>query len=256
MKDFISKVTFGFLMAQLVPGLVVVYAFSFAYVSFFGTEAATIEKVVKSAINVWNVSVESLLVFLILSLGAGMAIHGLHWAVLGFMEYYYAERKDGKIINLKSVSDTFWHNWRIIFQIVMGPIKLVWEIILFLFSKQKLNEVAIEENIPDIPLEKMEAFKFLQDFYLHFAQFYAHTAYALVVLFVLVFAGILWSPGLVFSTRCVLFAVAIWLTSGCFFLISRVQLASLFKGEYQLRNHKKASRPTRRKSRRAPQAKC
>ena len=234
MKDFISKVTFGFLMAQLVPGLVVIYAFSFAYVAFFGIELGTIEEVVNAAINVWSASIESLLIFLILSLGAGMAIHGLHWAVLGFMEYHFAERKDGKVIEPQPVCETFWHNWRIIFQIIMGPIKLVWEIVLFLFSKQKLNEVAIAENIPNIPSEKIEAFKFLQDFYLYFAQFYAHTAYALIVLFVLVIAAILFSTRIVFSTHCVLFAAVVWLVSGFFFLISRIQLTSLFKGEDQL----------------------
>ena len=176
-----------------------------------------------------------MLIFLALSLGAGMAIHGLHWAVLGFLEYHYAEKDDGKISKLKPVFETFWHNWPPIIQIIVCPIKIVIEIFHFLFTPKTLSEIAIDENIPEISNEKIDAFKWLQEFYLYFLQFYAHTAYALVVSLALMIGSIIFSHGLEFSVQCIFSALAVWLLCGFFFFISRIQIASLFKAENKLK---------------------
>jgi hypothetical protein len=118
-------------------------------------------------------------------------------------------------------------------QILLSPIKISWEVLAFLFTARKIRDIAIAENVPAIDQNKMEAFNFLQDFYLNFSQFYAHTSYALVVAFIAV--GIA-SPFLGFSWGLVVLLACIWVASGYFFVISRIQLACLFFAENELRS--------------------
>jgi hypothetical protein len=238
MKDFISKVTFGFLMAQLVPGIIAIYAVSFAFIAFSEKEPLSIEILARNAVGIWSSTLTELLIFLSLSLGAGMAIHGLHWAVLGFLESHNAKQNNNGTKKLNRVYETFWHNWRPILQIIVGPIKIVTEILLFLFTPKNISEIAIEENIPEIPNEKIEAFKFLQEFYLHFLQFYAHTAYALIMTLLLIIISIIFSPGLECSAKCLVSALIVWFACGFFFLISRIQIGSLFMAENKLKDPK------------------
>jgi hypothetical protein len=157
MKDFVSKLTFGFLMAQLVPGLITVYSLTFIYATYSGDALGTVVDAARAAVDLWSASVVRQLVFLALSVGAGMAIHGLHWAVLGHLESHY-DRK---------VSETFWHDKRMIWQILLGPAKILREIFEFVFFANDVGRVAIEENVAEIDKDKMDAFQFIQDFYLH-----------------------------------------------------------------------------------------
>jgi hypothetical protein len=222
MKDFVSKLTFGFLMAQLVPGLITVYSLTFIYATYSGDALGTVVDAARAAVDLWSASVVRQLVFLALSVGAGMAIHGLHWAVLGHLESHY-DRK---------VSETFWHDKRMIWQILLGPAKILREIFEFVFFANDVGRVAIEENVAEIDKDKMDAFQFIQDFYLHFAQFYAHTSYALVGAFVAV--GV---SGFVLrlSWGYFMLLLSIWIASGFFFIIGRIQLTSLFNAENSLK---------------------
>jgi len=231
MKDIVSKLTFGFLMAQFVPGAIVVYSISFAYVTFTGSVPQAISVAASQALDVWMSPLRQVFIFVALATGAGMAIHGLHWAVLGFLESHYAEETENEGRRLKPVAETFWHDKMLILQILLGPIKIVLEVLALLFLGRNIRQIAIEENVWEIDKSKMEAFQFLEEFYLHFAQFYAHTSYALVGLFLSVTVSTLLSPGLAFGAGCVVALTAIWVVSGFFFIISRIQLASLFKAE-------------------------
>lgn len=157
MKDFAEKFTFGFIMAQLFPGLVAILSCTLAF-SSVGRKEASLLAAIGSVINLWTKTTTTSLTLLFLSICAGMAIHGLHWAVMGFMERYDPVLK---------------------------------KCVLFLFRKSSVKAVAIEENVPSISHERMEQFHNIQDFYLHFAQFYAHTSYSLLTFFLslIVFTG-------------------------------------------------------------------
>lgn len=237
MKDFISKLTFGFIMAQLVPGVVVVYSLSILYLSLNNAVTFCLHDAL-SPINIWLTSNTHLLVFIALSIAAGLAIHGLHWAVLGFLEKHNAEKDEQGNVMLKSVSESFWHDKPIAVQMALGPVKIAVEIFLLLFRAKGIEAVSLEENVSFIPKDRIEAFNFLQDFYLHFAQFYAHVSYALAFMFWMLVMSIAAGSALSFNVSSISVLVIIWLASGCFFIISRIQFTSLFAAEWDMRGAK------------------
>lgn len=234
MKGIISKVTFGFLMAQIVPGSIAVNYLAFLYLGILSNQQDSFSTIATKLCNLWDGSLITQLALVGLCTGFGMLIHRVHWAVLGFLETHYAIKGEkGTIEALQPVYTTYWHNDnRFIFQILLGPIKIVVEIFQLLFFAKDIRSVVPEESVHEIDKDKMEAFNFAQDFYLYFAQFYAHTSYALVVgLFSMVINAFI----LGFSFRCCFLIVNIYILSGLFFLISRIQLGSLFKTEISMK---------------------
>ena len=218
MKDLISKLTFGFLMAQLIPGAVAVCSVVFLYAAFTLDTDNTIKDIVYEALWQWRLTLLEKVLFAALCTGAGMLIHGLHWAVLGYMERY--RDRTTREMKEREIYETFWHGFPIYLQILLGPIKIIIETLGFLFNNQTLHDVTTQENVPEIDKDKMEAFNFLQDFYLHFAQFYAHSSYALIIsLFSMVIFICFFGP-----------------TIMRFFLlaIGRIQLSTLFIAEHQM----------------------
>lgn len=228
MQDFISKVTFGFLMAQFVPGVIVVLSLSFLFTIISGNILG-FREVIYASMDIWVESTSRLLVFSAFSIAAGMAIHGLHWAVLGFLENHNTNPEQVR----NPIADSFWHDKKIWVQILGGPIKIVWEILRMLFCGKSIKELAIQENVGNLDHTKIEGFKFLQDFYLHFAQFYAHTSYAMVVL-ISVPIAVMCSPTLSFSWPLGFLLLAFWGGCGFFFTISRVQFQALWQAEESL----------------------
>jgi hypothetical protein len=240
MKDFISKATFGFLMAQFVPGAIAVYSIAYLYLALEGRLPNSCATIASAALELWGGSFTKQLVLIGLCTGAGMVIHGLHWSVLGFLETHYGEWKDDSTYKLKPVYETYWHNMRFVLQVFVGPVKIFCEIVQLFFLGRDIGSVAIEENVQNIDKEKMEAFQFAQDFYLHFAQFYAHTSYALLISFIALSTHTI-VTGL--SIKRIVLAALLYVFSGLFFLIGRIQLASLFKAEVQMTKGKVAEVP-------------
>ena len=219
-------------MAQLFPGLVAVISCTLAF-SSIGSKEVSVLAAIGSAINLWTKTITTSLTLLFLSICAGMAIHGLHWAVMGFMERYDPSKKNcDYMTEPKPVSESFWHDMRMAIQIILGPIKICYEIYLFLFKKSSVKAVAIEENVPFIPNDRMEQLHNIQDFYLHFAQFYAHTSYALITLILSLVAFTLVSG---FTPKRVLLLVLVYVIIGFFFVISRIQFRAEFAAECELR---------------------
>jgi len=110
-------------------------------------------------------------------------------------------------------------------------LKLVIEICWFLWSGKELRKIAIEENSPAVEGEKWESFQFLQEFYLYFAQFYAHMSYALAVSILCLGLSL---AALDPTSGGLSLLVVLYLTAGFFFTIGRIQLAGLFKAEGKL----------------------
>lgn len=237
MKDFVSKLTFGFLMAQFVPGLIAVLSVTFVFIAFTGVSPQSIAQAAKQVIAFWSEPTAQYAVLTVLAVGSGMAIHGLHWAVLGFLEAHYAQRDGANgIVKLKPVYKTFWHDQPLIIQVLLGPVKIVAEVALLFLKGSRIEEIAIEENVCALHKDQFEAFGFLQDFYLHFAQFYAHTSYALLCALLSIGVTVSVSTGLEFSTPLIVAMGSLWVVCGYFFVISRIQLASLFIAENRLCN--------------------
>jgi len=219
-------------MAQFVPGAIVTFSLGFLYLGLTSTQANSVVTISKDVLASLDSPLSIQLIIIGLCIGSGMLIHGIHWAVLGFLETHAWVK--GK--KFKAVAATFWHDRPLILQFILGPIKICVEICLFLFCSTSIKKVAIEENVPKINKDKMDAFQFVQDFYLHFAQFYAHTSYALLLSFLSFLVFVLITS---LSLQRIGLLAFLYLTSGLFFILGRIQLQSLFKAEVDIAKSKK-----------------
>ena len=240
-RGLFSKFAFGFLMAQLFPGAVGVLAI-FLAVKTFGTESIGLADQVDYLWGELEKSPALIAVYLFLAIGTGMLIHGLNWTVLAWLENH----KDPD--NPKPVHESFWHGRLLVFQLLVGPIKMVAELVWLLFARG-VRPLILEENVPKIKPERMPNFIFVQDFYLHFSQFYAHTAYALLLSTICLSLGIC---HLGFTPQRFLWLLISYLATSVFFLMGRVQLMTLFAAERGIRSTNfcrsglRKYRPTRR----------
>lgn len=212
-------------MAQLFPGAVVLLSISTCVFANQST-AYTISLAAETALNFWTSSSANYLFAFMISMGLGMAIHGLNWSIIGFMETAYDP--DDKDLG---IYESFWHDKRIIYQIILAPIKMVIEIADFLWKGKAIKNMLLRENVGDIPKDKWDAFIFVQNFYLYFAQFYAHTAYALLITLSCIFWFSLFINGhwVHIATMAICYVLG-----GGSFIVSRIQYGSLFTAEYEL----------------------
>lgn len=230
-KDLFSRIVFGFVMAQILPGAVVAFGIYEIFLSRFYRGAAQVNFAMDILTDNVSSSALNLVFFVLLSLFFGMGIHGLHWSVLGFVEH-----RTGR-----AVHKSRWHRSRIIIQMLLSPIQIIYESICFLINGRWIIRLRVEENLPNIGKDKFDAFQFLQDFYLYFAQFYAHMSYAL--LFIVSVSIFLFLRGsLELSIENFALVSIAWLICGAFFIFSRIQFASLFNAEHALKESDSATK--------------
>ena len=223
MNDLVNKLAFGFIMAQFVPGAILVLSFTFFFFDFSLNPKPNIEQLIEFTASYWNAGVSLKVVFTLLAAIAGMIIHGLNWAVLGYYESIYSEG---------GVSQTWWSkHLSPIGYLTIGPILSIWELVVFLCCGWDISRVAIDENATEINKDGFLAFTFLQDFYLHFAQFYAHTAYAMV--FSIIGFSVLARIYSIWDTLGFVI-ICMYPLSGLLYLLSRIQFFSLFNAEMEL----------------------
>jgi hypothetical protein len=221
MKDFVSKITFGFLMAQLLPGTLVVAAATCLLGLGEGESMTCLPQVLNCIERHWFMTTFSTIAFLFAAVAAGMLIHGLNWTVLAWLENW------GHPNDPEPVRDRPWHEWPLLRQLLLAPGLMIYEILTLILKAPDINHLTMHENINWIKSECMGQFQFLEDFYLNFGQFFAHMAYALLVtggasLIFCFRSPSIGSAGLV---------IALYLTTGVFYILGRVQLGSLFKAE-------------------------
>ncbi len=237
MKDFISKFTFGFVMAQLFPGAIAVLGSAVLVHAASPPRPTSFVGSVLSILESWGtLDVPYIALLLAVFVGAGMLIHGLHWAVLGYLESRYetfsrspAHWRTKKIEAGSSEPDgegvPLW--W----QILRGPVMIILEVGQLTFLATDISKVSIEENAPQVSKDLMPQFEFLQEFYLYSAQFFAHTGYALLVMLTSVVTFIAWNG---FTPHRAGIGVALYLAIGVFFVLGRIQLETLFKAEEEI----------------------
>jgi len=227
MKELFSTFTFGFLMAQVFPGAITVFSISLLFKSI--DETRGLQSLLSSTIKLWFCSAGQVGILAFLSIAAGMLIHGLNWGVLGYLENYLERTKDG---NLVSKDEKIVKFYTLKLEIILGPLIILRNILFFIFKGKDINQVTLQENVHSIHKDKMDAFNFIQDFYLYFSQFYLHTSFSLVV-------ALICAPFIFFFLGVSLLEALGWILllyifCGVFFLIGRVQFASLFWAEVQL----------------------
>ena len=209
-------------MAQLFPGAVAVLSLSFFYAIFSVALPDSLLGAVRETVRSWGTATTTAQLFLAgLSIGAGMVIHGIDWSIVGFYETSRG----------KAIFDSFWHDRRLILQVILGPAKIVAETALFFFAAKNIRAATVPENVPNIHKDLFPHFEFLQEFYLYNGQFFSHTAYALVPSFlsIIAFIGV---NGV--TPRRIIVSILVYLTCGMFFVLGRIQLNSLFSAEDDL----------------------
>lgn len=233
MEQFLGRFTLGFLMAQLFPGAVAVLSCSCPYVANQAAPPRTMVELFTSVGNIWFGSARNTIIFLFLSGAVGLLIHGISWSVMAWLENANPPSWLGAPHSPPggSIRESFWHERRIVFQVVAAPLKMVLEL-LFALSTPKLEVLRMEENASRIKPEDKPTFDFLQDFYLYFAQFYAHTAYAFLLSIPFLFSA--WAYMGEFTARRTLLLLLAYFGAGVFFIIGRVQYITLFKAEWEL----------------------
>lgn len=230
MNQFLSKFAFGFLMAQFFPGAIMIISLTEIYVVSTEYIIPDIQYLFLLSCYKWAYSEITIVVFILLSAGAGMLIHGINWAVLAWLENY-----DG---NVETTSrDIVWHRWRIGYQIIIAPFLMLIEL-LWLLSAPNIERLTMHENCPEIESAQMTNYAFLQEFYLYFGQFYAHSSYAILVGFICLFYAI---SKIGFNLFNIKILVLLYILSSLFYLIGRIQLGSLFRAERVLAKGKSSS---------------
>ncbi len=231
-KDFVSKMALGFLMAQLFPGAIAVLGIALAWVALAQEAPMALFAIGKEVGTIFFTSGAGTTAFLFLSVASGMTIHGLAWAVRANVE------NRTSCSEAEKVSKIWYHKPPIVVQLAMAPLVMIGELV-WLLGVKGIDRLKLEENVPRIRPDDMPKFQFLQDFYLHFGQFYVHTSYALLC-----------------GTLCLVVAlqkgaevpgrywiiVPLYLLVGVLFLLGRVQLGTLFKAEGELLPDKTARR--------------
>lgn len=227
MKDFISKVTFGFLMAQLLPGAVVVFSVSCVVKVDSHCRTEAFLPVLKAVGEAWFTSTFTAIAFLFLATGTGMFLHGLNWAVLAWLE------NEGNIRGYSSLRDWPWHKWPLWLQLVASPFVMIYEVLHMVLLAPNIEKLTMEENAPEINDNRMGQFAYLQEFYLYFGQFYSHMAYAILI------SIPFWRSALrtaqLQPSLVRLVGLVLYFLSSAFFLLGRIQLGTMFKAERTLR---------------------
>lgn len=232
MNDFVSRTTFGFVMSQLFPGAIAVFSISFAYQAVEMNPPNAVIATASQILKGWNDAPVAHQLFLLgFCVGFGMFIHALNWAILGALEH-----------QPHRVFDSGFHRRTIAPQVLGAPVRAIFEIGVLLFKPKQLREARMKENASDIHQDFMRQFEFIQDFYLYSAQFFAHTTLALLVAFssVVIFIA---NYGL--TGRRLTLLTIIYVAAGAFFVLGRIQLASLFNAEVELTERSETSLGTK-----------
>jgi hypothetical protein len=230
MKDLVSKATFGFLMAQLFPGAVLVLSLAFVLALIRGTPPNSLWQAFAAILDGWSsATAAAKLLLLGCCIGAGMAIHGVHWSVVGHVEH-----------RERMLADSRWHRRRLAIQVLLAPVQIVVEVVALFRHVKDLSHARVEENAPYVNKDAFATFEFLEEFYLYSAQFFVHTAYALLGSFCSIVVFVL-KQGT--TERRLLMLLAVYLIAGLFFVLGRLQLNTLFAAELDILDP--AGRPNR-----------
>jgi hypothetical protein len=233
MRDVFSKVTFGFLMAQLAPGGLSALALFMLVTAVQKPGDYAIRTLAEHCLTTAFSSPPAAFLSLTASLALGMLLHGLNWACIGFNETRFEHSFNSS-----------WHRRKIWLQVVLAPLQIFSECAAVLWQADSIPKIGNRENLSRIAPNRMAQFQFIQDFYLHFAQFFAHVSLAFLIAFSSMTA-LLFIMGT--SAWRMAMIVATYLLAGLFFVLGRVQFYSLFRAELdlaELAENGKANTPT------------
>lgn len=226
--NFWSRFVFGFLLAQVLPGILCTF-----FLFFISVGAKIIENnkpmgfadyLAVHAQNMARVPIW-LGCFLVGATCLGIVLHWLSWMMLARLEQRVEQER------LPGLEKLPWHDRPLLLQIILWPIDLIREYGYLFLATPSFEKVLRREKLVQVPPEKFAQLSWIEDFYLPFAQFLANLHLALMpalVAVIVVFnhAG--------YTTRRLLFLLLTYLVIGLTRVLSRQQLISLSRAERDL----------------------
>ena len=231
--NFWSRFVFGFLLAQVLPGVLGTFFVSFlsgatkifesyrieykgpgGFTDYIGVHAARL--VEKPGF---------LGVFAIVSICSGIVLYWFNWLLLARLEQQ-AEASDlGGLENLKC------HKRPPLVQIFVWPLDVLGEVFVLFFGTPSFDKMIRKERMTQVPPEKFTQLSWIEDYYLPFALFLSNMQFALLpalfsILLVFFDSGFTW--------RRFLILVAVYFLIGLIRLLARQQLISLGRAERDL----------------------
>lgn len=226
--NFWSRFVFGFLLAQVLPGLLGMYFISFisaskkifefskpiGFTDYLGIHAARL--VEKSGF---------LGSFIIVSMCFGMILYWFNWLLLARLEQQ-AEASD-----LAGLEHLKCHQRPPLVQILVWPFDILSELCVLFFGTPSFDKMIRRERLTLVPPEKFTQLSWIEDYYLPSALFLSNMQFALIpalfsVLIVFFDSGLTWRRVLILS--------AVYLLIGLIRLLARQQLISLGRAERDL----------------------
>ncbi|MCA9416759.1 MAG: hypothetical protein KC917_10825 [Candidatus Omnitrophica bacterium] len=226
--NFFSQFVFGFMLAQVVPGLICTFFLFFLSV---GWKIITTGKQVGYsdylAQHAQNLAMYPSWLFC-LFIGAtclGVLIHWFNWMIVARLE----QRSNS--LGTPGLENIPWHRRSITVQIVMWPIDLVRELLLLFLGTPNFEKTVRLEKRARVSPDRFPALARIEDFYLPFAQFLTNLSWALIPAFFSIFLVFTYSG---FTPRRLLFAIGCYLVIGATRVLARHQLITLDLTEREL----------------------
>jgi hypothetical protein len=226
--NFWSRFVFGFLLAQVLPGILCLFFLFFISV---GGKIISTSKAMGFAdylavhaqrlgqVPVW------LGCFFVAAACLGIVLHWLNWLVIARLEQRVQTAK------LTGIEALPWHRRPFFVQVLVWPLDLIREFGILFFATPDLEKLIRREKITLVPPEKFAQLSWIEDFNLPFAQFLSNLHLAMIpalvsVIVVFNFAGFT-------ARRCIVLFLT-YSAIGLVRVLSRQQLISLSRAEEEL----------------------
>ena len=223
--SFWSRFVFGFLLAQVLPGIIASF-FTFALLAggMISTYPKSIGVTEYLSIHVAKVGGTTgwLGFFLVGSTCLGVVLYWFNWLLLARLEQQ-AEASD-----LSGLEQLKWHKRPPLIQILVWPLDLLNELAVLFLGTPSFDKMIRKERITQVSPEKFTQFSWIEDYYLPFALFLTNLHFALIpalgtIVMVYLYSG--------FSFRRTLVVLVMYFVVGLTRLLARQQLISLGHAE-------------------------
>lgn len=226
--NFWSRFVFGFLLAQVLPGILCLFFLFFISV---GGKIISTSKAMGFAdylavhaqrlgqVPVW------LGCFFVAAVCLGIVLHWLNWLVIARLEQRV------QTANLTGIEALPWHRRPFFVQVLVWPLDLIREFSILFLATPDLEKLIRREKITLIPPEKFAQLSWIEDFNLPFAQFLSNLHLAMIPALVSVF--VVFNFAGFTARRCIVLFLT-YAAIGLVRVLSRQQLISLSRAEEEL----------------------
>jgi len=226
--NFFSQFFFGFLLAQVVPGLIC--TFFLFFLSVGSKIIATSKPVGYSdylALHAQNLAQFPSWMFclFIASTCLGVLLHWFNWMLVARLE------QRSHSLGTPGLENLPWHRRSITVQILVWPMDILRELLLLFLGTPNFEKTVRLEKRARVAPERFPALARIEDFYLPFAQFLNNLSWSLIPALFSIFLVFAYSG---FTFRRGLFGLGCYLFIGATRVLSRHQLITLDLTEREL----------------------